>query len=687
MATRRLLLGLVLALAACSADGNGNGNGDGGGGGGGDGGGGDGGGGPPGGGSGMFPPGGTTFPWPVFDGTVPDVPPSTTGRTLYCDPANGSDGNDGSSLAKAKKTLNAALPLVSAGDTILLAGGLYRERPDFTQAPSGSSGKPITIGSYGHGTGAPILDGGIKPNTWTKYTASGATTVWQSSTAGLPKISGGSPVLSIYVNNGKGEFALREVIHGQVTPYSGESLPPNQNQTNLKDNSNNWYFDAGAQIVYADFGGTLGTGDPNAADVSLLYSSRNNHEPLIVLLKGQNFFSFTGLNVRAASWHGLYSESSNNTVDHCDFKFNGGGGVVFATGTGDNTITGNSLIQSRIWMNVQDNWPRFNNANTGGGWPAALSWFSQSNALARGNVIYQNGGEGLILWGTNAGHTSVNNQVHHNIIFDNFSVNLYMDNTQGARLEQNFVFDHPRDASQTFDNLFTVSAGYNGDFGKRITPVNLSLADEPGSADDGRAHLSDITAINNIFAGCKFGFIDYDDGTTGTVHGLKNCVIANNTFVMGDQAVPQQSSFGWRHGFAGSPDASNNSFVQNNLFLTTSSGDHFIEDGITTAAGITTDYNLYSGPGKWMRADNSLDFSGWKGAYSGWDTHSLVSDAMLADPTEFGQTVAQKLVYDWSKAVPKAGSPAYGAGTGQQFTTDFTNATRSGNDLGAVGKR
>jgi hypothetical protein len=55
--------------------------------------------------------------------------------------------------------------------------------------------------------------------------------------------------------------------------------------------------------------------------------------------------------------------------------------------------------------------------------------------------------------------------------------------------------------------------------------------------------------------------------------------------------------------------------------------------------------------------------------------------------SEFSQTISQKLVYDWSKAAPQAGSAVLGAGTSlPQVTVDFTGATRSGNDLGALAK-
>src|SRR5207253_7973950 len=78
--------------------------------------------------------GGITFPWGLFDGSVPDVATAAApGRTWYCDPVKGSDSNDGSSFALAKKKIGAMLTSgsVKAGDTVLLGGGIYREYPSF----------------------------------------------------------------------------------------------------------------------------------------------------------------------------------------------------------------------------------------------------------------------------------------------------------------------------------------------------------------------------------------------------------------------------------------------------------------------------------------------------------------------------------------------------------------------------
>jgi hypothetical protein len=647
------------------------------------------------------------FPWPVFDGSVPDVPPAAApGRTWYADAVNGNDANDGTTFAKAKKTLGGVLLKAgaSAGDTILLGGGIYREYVPFSSAPSGKAGAPLTIGSYGHATGAPILDGGIKPNAWTRYTAQGQTTVWQSSTAGLAQITSNQPVLGIYVNGTQGEAALKEVFHtvrvdnstkrGQLSAAYAP-LPPVQTQANIKDGSNNWFYDDAAGVVYADFGGSLGTQDPNTADVSLLFDSTTGpagHLTMIYLAPGHDYFKFVGLTVRAATWSGLYAESNGNTVDHCDFKFNGGAGVHFSNAP-SSVGNGNVVTNTRVWMNVLNNWPRFNNGNSTGGWPAAIAWSSQSNGLAEGNVVYMNGGEGLTMGDTNvSGQTSTNLEERHNVVFDNFSVNMYVNNVTNVRAEQNFVFQHPRDESQTFPGLFETSPGYNNDWGKRITPNNLNLGDEPYSSYDKQAHLANITVVNNIFAGGKFGFVDYDDGTSPpNRHGLKNCTIANNTWILGTETIPAHNSYVWDHSIQANEggDPSVNSIVENNIFATASSADWVTRAGDADGKGITTDYNVYSGPGTFANGPlTTLPFATWKTVHSNWDAHSVQADAMLSAGSEFTQTSAQTLVYDWSKAAPLSGSPAIGGGTSgiAAITTDFTGAPRAAgsHDVGAL---
>jgi hypothetical protein len=347
-------------------------------------------------------------------------------------------------------------------------------------------------------------------------------------------------------------------------------------------------------------------------------------------------------------------------------------------------------------MNVLENWPRFNSGYTSGGWPSALGWGAQSDGVSLGNVVYENGGEGVDFSTTLSAdgvtpHIVSGNVVRNNIIYDNFSVNLYFCSTAGILVDQSFVFTHPLDPSQTFPGLFAINAGYAQDLARRLVPINAGLGDEPGSAFDGKAHLQDIQLTNSIFAGGKRQYLDWDDGTKDGGHGLKNVLIANNTFVAASQAVPDGSR---GYGLYTKPNAgkSTNSFVENNLVASIDSTDLFVRDDLTgsgATAGITLDYNLYSGPGAFSVSSSAAALSGWRSAYPGWDTHSLNADAMIQNPAEFSQTRAQKRVYDWSQAMPKVGSPSINAGTSlQQISTDFTGAARKNGsrDVGAVGQ-
>jgi hypothetical protein len=152
--------------------------------------------------------------------------------------------------------------------------------------------------------------------------------------------------------------------------------------------------------------------------------------------------------------------------------------------------------------------------------------------------------------------------------------------------------------------------------------------------------------------------------------------------VVSNFTMPGGGSYGWVH--QTDPGNDTNSIVQNNLIIVQRSGDTFVTASAGVAAGVTDDYNLFSGPGGWAGGT----FANWKSAHAGWDAHSVNADALMTDVTEFNQTVAQKFVYDWSKAAPRTGSPAIGAGLSQstRFTTDFAGVTRRAGafDVGAI---
>jgi hypothetical protein len=77
---------------------------------------------------------------------LPQLLPQSRGTTYYVDGANGSDANDGLSTASAFGTIQHALDVVHAGQTVLVRGGSYVESP--VMSGSGTPGAPITIENY-----------------------------------------------------------------------------------------------------------------------------------------------------------------------------------------------------------------------------------------------------------------------------------------------------------------------------------------------------------------------------------------------------------------------------------------------------------------------------------------------------------------------------------------------------------
>ena len=232
---------------------------------------------------------------------------------------------------------------------------------------------------------------------------------------------------------------------------------------------------------------------------------------------------------------------------------------------------------------------------------------SQSNALAQGNVIYVNGGEGHRSSGDTdaAGYARAsNNVVRNNVIFDNFSVNIYVDNTQNALRRAELRLRSParrrRRPSTTCSRSRTATTT---DFGKRMTPVNISLADEPGSAYDGRRTWPTSPSSTTSSPAASFGFVDYDDGTSGPSATASRTASSPTTRGCSARApVPgQQSTAGGTLSTGANPDAS----TQQPRRRTTSSSvpdadDYFVArppSGV--GPGINNDYNLYSGPGTW----------------------------------------------------------------------------------------
>ena len=441
-----------------------------------------------------------SLPWPFWTTGTVKTPPAAHGTTYYVSP-HGSNDNDGLSPAKAFATPQAAADVARAGDTVLIAAGLYRGT--LIAHHSGTPGHPITFGS--DGSGPVIIDGSPALGPWSRESGS----VWSTPIRYRP--------IAVVVDG----QALRPSLTGVRGVTSGSGL---------------WAVSsdrpsAGGDSLVVDFGTGPAASDPDRADI---VAPGSDGAQTVVYFYDQHDLVFNGLTVRGSGASGIWGYGSDITVSHCTLEFNGKAGINFMPMQG-NANSGNRALYNRVYMNVLLNWPRGNNgfAASGGGWSGGLVFSGSLDGVARGNLVYDNGGEGIISFGSQRGRRTGSTLFEHNVAFDNWSVNMYFDNQPGDTARANILFDHPVDTGLW---LKPPSAGYPWNQLYKFS-VCLMLADEAYSSD-GPANLAHTTVTDNLIAGCRIGIRDYAEGHLTTPHGLKHTLIANNTIILPRDPLP-----------------------------------------------------------------------------------------------------------------------------------------------------
>lgn len=126
------------------------------------------------------------------------------------------------------------------------------------------------------------------------------------------------------------------------------------------------------------------------------------------------------------------------------------------------------------------------------------------DTIMRHNIVHETHGLGI------GPYESYNNIVEDNIVYNNEHSHIYINNAPGSLVQRNLVYV-TEDISHEFYQ-----------FGKDRPGVGISVADEISTP-----LVEDITVINNFVANTS-GFYYYNQ-VSGS--GLKNSLIANNTFV------------------------------------------------------------------------------------------------------------------------------------------------------------
>ncbi len=221
---------------------------------------------------------------------------------------------------------------------------------------------------------------------------------------------------------------------------------------------------------------------------------------------GANHVVFAGFEVRNATGSGIDVDGAHHvTIADNIVHDNYLSGILVegaATASHDNLVTRNA-----IYNNCLTNQSRRRDA----GWPAALQSADSASDVFSENRVHQNYGEGIsALRATGA-------QILRNVAYDNYSMNIYLDNAPSAVVEGNFSY-------ATGDERFMLKGDQR--------PIGVGAANERYDAPP--LPLADIVIKNNITVGTRFGFY-YGNYELGG--GLHDTLIAHNTFANATDAA------------------------------------------------------------------------------------------------------------------------------------------------------
>ncbi len=562
-------------------------------------------------------------------------------KTYYIDIANGNDAWNGLSPAYTSgsngpyKTIGKATDRYGgrnkAGNTFKIKAGIYREKISFGN-PAGTFNEAhrLTIGPFGNGE--VIVDASSTHQlVWTKSVSNGQIyeTPCDFLLGGTTHVSPAAVIMDDNYRAGRAVYSLAEVnMFGQ------------------------WYYDGTAKKLYVHTNGE----DPLLHDIIVIKTDVDNVEYGIYAINN-NYLTVYGLTVRGAGSYGIWANGSHVRLEKNTFKFSGKAGLK-AEGPYD------ELYKNHVYGNVMLNWPRGLHWGSTGGWPNGFTFGGY--AKVSGNVVHDNGGEGIGSMGGTG-----NAIIEDNISYDNWSVNMYLDNQPAQTVRRNLLYNHPIRYEDVIDVLHVPVGSTLQSIYKRMTPEGIMTGDE--IATNPVAQSMDHRIYNNIIIGCRSGWSHYGQAAGPA---MRNFMFANNTIIMPAEASDYGNWVGIAiPGYGGTKIANNiiyNSRVDSPLLSLYQA---------SMPADVTLDNNVYHNP------NNPTPF--WTGSYpntakydfAGWKNSTLRdANSTFADPLFVGGANA----FDFSYYYPTSTSPTIGAGvTLQGFSYDFNNNIRP--DIWTIG--
>ncbi|MBP6786956.1 MAG: right-handed parallel beta-helix repeat-containing protein [Candidatus Promineofilum sp.] len=275
---------------------------------------------------------------------------------------------------------------------------------------------------------------------------------------------------------------------------------------------------------------------------------------------------------------------------------------------------------------------------------SALVFIFADNSIGRGNVIYNNYGEGLV-----AGRYSSYITLEDNVAYDNDHANIYINDTAYPLVQRNVVFC-------TDDREFW----RKGHATEYRPGGGLVLRDE--DFDPMPPPSVGQVVINNIVSGCS---TNLEVGTQQPGGGLNSGLIANNVFINGRADVANAVD---NVVFGSGVSLANSRFI-NNMIIQTVPGDLTLMQGSLDTSTLTVANNLYSStPANWFPGESGRVVGDPRFANG---LPPLPTVAGLVNPADF------RLSYD---------SPAVDAGQSlAEVLTDFFGKSRAGSGRPDIG--
>jgi parallel beta-helix repeat protein len=226
---------------------------------------------------------------------------------------------------------------------------------------------------------------------------------------------------------------------------------------------------------------------------AIIDGSRTRVDTLVEI--GGSHIVFEGFEIRNASRTGIGLWGTFHTIVRKNVVVGSQGAGIWVghhqRGRSGQNIVEKNLIVDNARMNIS--------RKRSSGWPIGIAIAVSDQSIVRSNRVYENHGEGIGVL------SSTNVKVYDNTVYDNFSVNIYLDNAPQSHVKSNIIG----------------STGNKTFFRHKRPPEGVMIANEKTRH---QMPSRGITVVSNTLVGVQ----DVSYGTYGMNTGLHDSVIAQN---------------------------------------------------------------------------------------------------------------------------------------------------------------